>query len=144
MKRRVWFRNFFISVCAGTGWIIQTGCDKEKKPTLIQANGNSIDLDLSNEQYAELRTVGGALRTSVEGIESKVIIIRKSETTASVLSEVCTHAGCPVNLPQNGQILCACHNSLFNLDGSVIQGPAAAPLPSWSTAIENNVIKITV
>ncbi len=48
-------------------------------------------------------------------------------------SKVCTHAGCPVGLymEQTQQLLCPCHQSLFDvLDGAVpVFGPAPRPLP---------------
>jgi ubiquinol-cytochrome c reductase iron-sulfur subunit len=48
-------------------------------------------------------------------------------------SKVCTHAGCPVALymEETQQLLCPCHQSLFNvLDGAMpIFGPAPRPLP---------------
>lgn len=141
MNRRLVLKEVLLSFCLIGSFF---RCSKEKKISPTAPQGNTVDLNLSDEIYADLRTVGGALRTSVDGIDKKVIIIRRSETTVSVLSDECTHAGCPVNLPQNGQILCACHNSLFDLDGSVIQGPANLPLPSWSAVLRDNVIKITV
>lgn len=48
-------------------------------------------------------------------------------------SKVCTHAGCPVGLyeEQTQQLLCPCHQSLFDvLDGAMpVFGPAPRPLP---------------
>lgn len=48
-------------------------------------------------------------------------------------SKLCTHAGCPVGLyvPTTQQLMCPCHQSLFNvLDGAQpVAGPAARPLP---------------
>ncbi|MGH9062889.1 MAG: ubiquinol-cytochrome c reductase iron-sulfur subunit [Acidimicrobiales bacterium] len=48
-------------------------------------------------------------------------------------SKVCTHAGCPVSLyeAQTQQLLCPCHQSLFDiLEGAFpIFGPAPRPLP---------------
>lgn len=48
-------------------------------------------------------------------------------------SKVCTHAGCPVGLYEKltQQLLCPCHQSLFNvLDGAFpVFGPAPRPLP---------------
>ena len=48
-------------------------------------------------------------------------------------SKVCTHAGCPVGLYQEQlhQLLCPCHQSLFDvLDGAKpVFGPAPRPLP---------------
>ncbi len=55
-------------------------------------------------------------------------------------SKVCTHAGCPISLYQQEtqQLLCPCHQSLFNiLDGAMpIFGPAPRPLPQLPLAID--------
>ncbi|MGW0073453.1 QcrA and Rieske domain-containing protein, partial [Streptosporangium sandarakinum] len=48
-------------------------------------------------------------------------------------SKLCTHAGCPVGLyvKQTQQLLCPCHQSLFDVLGGArpVAGPAARPLP---------------
>lgn len=56
-------------------------------------------------------------------------------------SKVCTHAGCPVSLyeEQYQQLLCPCHQSLFNvLDGAQpIFGPAPRPLPQLALMVDD-------
>ncbi|WP_422746192.1 ubiquinol-cytochrome c reductase iron-sulfur subunit [Mycobacterium sp. WMMD1722] len=44
------------------------------------------------------------------------------------LSATCTHAGCTVSEIQDAEIVCPCHGSRFNLDGTVARGPATQPL----------------
>jgi ubiquinol-cytochrome c reductase iron-sulfur subunit len=55
-------------------------------------------------------------------------------------SKVCTHAGCPVGLyqEQTQQLLCPCHQSLFDvLDGAEpVFGPAPRPLPQLPLMID--------
>ncbi len=56
-------------------------------------------------------------------------------------SRVCTHAGCPVALYQREtqQLLCPCHQSLFDvLDGAIpVFGPAPRPLPQLPLFIDS-------
>jgi ubiquinol-cytochrome c reductase iron-sulfur subunit len=56
-------------------------------------------------------------------------------------SKVCTHAGCPVGLYQEEtqQLLCPCHQSLFDvLDGAQpVFGPAPRPLPQLALMIDS-------
>lgn len=57
-------------------------------------------------------------------------------------SKVCTHAGCPVALyeEQLQQLLCPCHQSMFNvLDGAMpIFGPAPRPLPQLALYVDSH------
>jgi ubiquinol-cytochrome c reductase iron-sulfur subunit len=56
-------------------------------------------------------------------------------------SKMCTHAGCPVGLymEQTQQMLCPCHQSLFDvLDGAKpVFGPAPRPLPQLPLYIDD-------
>jgi ubiquinol-cytochrome c reductase iron-sulfur subunit len=57
-------------------------------------------------------------------------------------SKVCTHAGCPVGLyqEQTQQLLCPCHQSLFNVGqnrpANPVFGPAPRPLPQLPLVID--------
>lgn len=57
-------------------------------------------------------------------------------------SKMCTHAGCPVGLymEETQQMLCPCHQSLFDvLDGAVpVFGPAPRPLPQLPLYIDTD------
>ncbi|HVC71933.1 MAG TPA: Rieske 2Fe-2S domain-containing protein [Acidimicrobiales bacterium] len=57
-------------------------------------------------------------------------------------SKVCTHAGCPVGLYQEQlfQLLCPCHQSLFNVlqAGKQVFGPAPRPLPQLPLMIDSD------
>lgn len=56
-------------------------------------------------------------------------------------SKVCTHAGCPVSLymEQTEQLLCPCHQSLFDiLSGAMpVFGPAPRPLPQLPLYVDS-------
>lgn len=55
-------------------------------------------------------------------------------------SSVCTHAGCKVNEVVDGTIVCPCHGSRFNLDGSVAKGPAKEPLAAKPVSVQGDAI----
>lgn len=59
----------------------------------------------------------------------KVAVFNSGETPI-VLDNTCTHMGCQTNWNQADQVWdCPCHGSRYSSDGSVVRGPAAAPLP---------------
>ncbi len=53
----------------------------------------------------------------------------KHQGKVDVFAQNCSHLGCSINFNKDqGTFDCPCHGSRFNLDGSVLHGPAAAPL----------------
>jgi Rieske Fe-S protein len=89
---------------------------------------------------------GGAIaKTSEVPVGSGVIVddIVITQPTAGVFmgfSSACTHKGCAVNKVADGTIDCPCHGSKFNLDGSVVKGPATAPLGSKPVSVQGDSI----
>jgi len=66
-----------------------------------------------------------------------ILITRISDTDFRALSSYCPHAGCQVESTLQGtSIPCLCHNSLFALDGSVVQGPAVTSLRQYDAAYD--------
>lgn len=58
-----------------------------------------------------------------------VAVSRGVDGTCQALSAVCTHLGCIVAFNDAEQTWdCPCHGSRFDLDGSVLDGPATTPL----------------
>ena len=55
-------------------------------------------------------------------------------------SSTCTHKGCAVNKVADGTIDCPCHGSKFGLDGSVVTGPATAPLEAKNISVRGDSI----
>jgi cytochrome b6-f complex iron-sulfur subunit len=108
-------------------------------------NGNAAGektVDIASE--TKLQSVGGAIIKTIDG--TQVVIIRSSTSAFLVLSAICTHSACVVELPSGGSIDCKCHNSRFSAtDGSVQRGPAATPLRSYTSVFNSmsNILTIT-
>jgi cytochrome b6-f complex iron-sulfur subunit len=96
----------------------------------------SFTVDLSAAANASLNNSGG----------SKVIndvLIMNTGTNFLAVSSVCTHQGCTVGYNSSAsKIQCPCHGSEFTTTGSVIQGPAAAPLASYPVTKTGNILTI--
>ena len=123
---------------------ILSGCisssDTPISGTLTLSNGKGT---LPFSQYSELSTVnGGVLVDSDVGV---LAIVRTGSTTAAILSAVCTHQGCTMNIPSSGTELdCPCHGSVFSLSGQVLQGPANRAVAVYSATVSANGIDVTV
>jgi len=73
-------------------------------------------------------------------------VTRLGPSSVVAVSRTCTHQGCTVLLPAvAGQTLdCPCHGSRFATDGTVVNGPAAQPLPSFPARIEAGEVVVTL
>jgi Rieske Fe-S protein len=76
-------------------------------------------------------------RTKVNGWEQTtnsygVYILRESESSVKVFSNVCTHLSCRVNwVPETQTFNCPCHDAKFDINGNVVYGPPPRPMDRW-------------
>ncbi len=88
--------------------------------------GQAVSFDVADAQFAELATVEGIATLDV-GVR-KVILIRRSESEVVALDRICSHAQCdmapPLGVWQNDALLCICHQTTFNVDGTAQPGGA--------------------
>jgi ubiquinol-cytochrome c reductase iron-sulfur subunit len=124
-----------------------------KDSKLVDINGNPVHVDALD--------VGSALTVfpsdDIGGAQSQTMLIRAATATLPATrpgrgswgpdgylaySKVCTHAGCPVGLYQEEtqQLLCPCHQSLFDvLNGAEpVFGPAPRPLPQLPLYVDSH------
>jgi Rieske Fe-S protein len=80
--------------------------------------------------------VGGAREFTDPAQGIPAYVVRPAESSYVAFSAVCTHMGCTVGFFEPAvQFRCPCHGSIFSaVTGEVLQGPAAAPLPSIPVA----------
>ncbi len=88
---------------------------------------------------------GAAVRRLAGHVE--VLVVRRG-TDVSVLSDRCPHLSAPMHDEEldcgAAQITCPWHGSVFRLDGSVVHGPATAPLPGFATRVVDGVVEARV
>jgi len=81
---------------------------------------------------------GGTILT-----DQKIVVTQPQAGTYKAFTAVCTHLGCTVASVANDTITCPCHGSQFSAaDGSVLSGPAPAPLASIPVTVSGTTISV--
>jgi Rieske Fe-S protein len=84
--------------------------------------------------------VGGGVILAAQ----KVVVTQPTAGEFKAFDTTCTHQGCAVTAVADGTIDCPCHGSKFNIaDGSVVGGPAPAPLPAKAITVNGTTISLT-
>jgi Rieske Fe-S protein len=88
---------------------------------------------------AEIPVGGGKAFT-----DAKVVVTQPTKGQYKAFSAVCTHVGCICNQVADGTIDCPCHGSKFKItDGSVVAGPATAPLAAKTVTVSNGKLLLS-
>jgi Rieske Fe-S protein len=70
------------------------------------------------------------------------IIVNKEKL--QVYSSYCSHLGCRIQTYDNGQLICPCHGSTFDLSGYPSKGPALEPLKKLEYELNTDTNTITI
>lgn len=66
---------------------------------------------------------------------------KKDKTEYYVLSNICTHQGCPVRWNKgNNFFQCPCHGARYNKYGKVIRPPAPKPLQRFEAVVKEDTL----
>jgi len=143
-------RDLLRGFAAGTA-CAALGCRGNTAEPIDAAGGDAgpctslLCISLATETAAPLRATGGAQTFALPSGDDIVIVIRTGATTAVALSDICTHQGCGVTYQSAAnRLFCPCHGSEFSLTGSVLQGPAIAPLKVYTATLDENAMTIDV
>lgn len=73
-----------------------------------------------------------------------VILVRDEQGDFHALAATCTHLDCIVSYKgDKKQIVCACHNGVYDLKGRNVSGPPPKPLEEFAVNIKNQELIIT-
>jgi len=131
-----------LTILGGAPAILE-GCASASSPTGLKTGNTaaSITVDVSS-----LTADGKFLVTGdVDPNGATIIIYRSAAGKFDAHSMQCTHAGCEIDSPNaGGTMSCPCHGSQFNVQGTVLQGPAGQNLASYATVFDATTNKLIV
>jgi Rieske Fe-S protein len=108
--------------------------------------GDRIVVSLS--KIDGLKKVGGAVKFTVhdeDGSELKAIVVHSEDEEYRAFADRCTHNGKELNyLHQEGRLACCGLGSQFDLEGSVLEGPAEDALAAYPVRWEGEDLVIDI
>ena len=100
------------------------------------------------EKNKTLFSDGGAmkLKFDYQGKKMKILVFRKVSSVYYAFENRCSHGGMPLKyIPEKQQIKCtSISQSVFNLEGKVIGGPAPSPIRKFEVAKNDNRLIVTL
>lgn len=109
-------------------------------PLLVACSGRKVAPETtSGTVIAPLDAVPDGDTVVVMTAAGSPVVLSRDGDSVTAYSGICTHQGCSVR-KETGYLLCPCHNSKFDWDGSVISGLAKDPLPPIAVEVVNGDI----
>jgi nitrite reductase/ring-hydroxylating ferredoxin subunit len=125
-------RRDFVAAAAVAG--VCGVCGLTASSALAQATTQPSSTPLLDVGPASDYTADGPTMTWAD--DHHVIVVRQSGKIFAMTSK-CTHHGCVVT-DTGSQFNCPCHNSDFQYDGELIDGPAKRALPRYGISVDTD------
>jgi Rieske Fe-S protein len=113
-------------------------------PAAAPAPAGTRTLDLKEDAFKDLNEVGKGVYLPLGKADKPLIVWRQSDKTVKAFSSKCTHKGCQVNLPKDGQLKCPCHWAKFGADGKPTRGPAKTALAEYPAELKDGQVVLTL
>lgn len=155
MKRREFINWMGVGVLASSLPVAIAACQSsdtastaDSKP---EAKSDEVDTTPREDGFAAIGTVaeldeqGSLSDKTFQG--EQVAVIRDPADPEGVLAvnTLCTHQGCSVKWDGGDEVFaCPCHNSKFNPDGSLVEGPATKPIGTFTAKIEGDLVLVKI
>jgi cytochrome b6-f complex iron-sulfur subunit len=134
--------------------------DLDSYPAKLSPDGQTLIVDLNGsagvfpaavagnvtftvQQLPALAQVGGSVTGHAAGVPFPLVVLRASASQMLAFDARCPHLGCAVSGAQK-LLICPCHGSLFDVDGSVKLGPAERPLTALPVTFDGTRVVVKV
>lgn len=107
------------------------GCAAMVATPVTPMNG---EIRIAVRNFSQLDQPGGFLKVRPAGSSSPLYVLALEGGSYSVVSPVCTHLQCTVNI-DGPTLVCPCHGSTYDREGRVLRGPAARPLTRYAATL---------
>jgi len=120
------------------------------KPVDQLANGEAIKFDAPSSPNTAFVMANGGGDNAPGALAFGGFAVKDTQGKPHVFAINCSHLGCPIAYVQASSdhpettFDCPCHGSRFHLDGTVLHGPATAPLSdlSWKQGTDPKTIVV--
>jgi len=97
------------------------------------------------DDFPELKSVGGSLVGKTAGYANPIVIARVRDDMFAAVDAICTHMRCTVAYNAlNITLDCPCHGSTYEIDGTVIGGPAPRALRTFTVRSDGTTVTVTL
>ena len=115
-----------------------------EKPLDQLQNGDAVKFDAPKSPNSAFIMADGGGDNAPGDLAFGGFVVKNGENVA-VFAQNCSHLGCSINFNPDARTFdCPCHGSRFNLDGTVLRGPAQNPLShlSWKQGDTPTTIQV--
>jgi cytochrome b6-f complex iron-sulfur subunit len=147
MERKDFIEKVGLSAASILIFGCMQGCSKSDTPAPSQPTGSNnnppkpIDftINITNNPYTSLNTAGGFYIDKTNNI----MIARTIANEFLAVSSLCTHQQATIDFEASiNRFSCSAHGSVFSTTGTVLNGPAAAPLKQYKTSLSGNNLRV--
>ena len=139
VTRRKFLKGVGMALGGAVLTLSDTGCVASSAPVVLaDVESNRIRIDTNR---SELVNVGDGIQLYAEELEYPILLIKVTERRFVALSTACMHLGCTVK-KQPSVIRCACHGSVYDLEGKVLNGPSELPLLEYAVQLNGTIAEI--
>jgi cytochrome b6-f complex iron-sulfur subunit len=147
MERKDFIEQVGLSAASILIFGCMQGCSKSDGPAPSQTTGSNnnttkpIDftINITVSPFNSLNTAGGFYVDK----PNNIIIARTLTNEFIAVSSLCTHQQVELDFQaNNNRFYCSGHGSTFSTTGTVLNGPAGAPLKQYKTTLTGNSLRV--